>query len=94
MDCHSEPFAVIPSEAKQLQFRSDPNPYRFFASLRMTDFRDSRARNLALDIFNARRDSSSPAARLSTSYSLNTSTSLDPANRISLMVLDPFGLVA
>jgi hypothetical protein len=29
-----------------------------------------------------------------TSYSLKTSTWLDPANRISLMVFDPSGLVA
>jgi hypothetical protein len=32
-------------------------------------------------------------ARAATSHSLNTSTSLDPAKRISLMVLDPSGLV-
>ena len=58
------------------------------------DFQQSQARNLALDTFNALRDSSLPSARLSTSHSLKTSTSLDPANRISLMALDPFGLVA
>ena len=40
--------AVILSEAKDLQFRSEANQRRFFASLRMTDFRESVARNLAL----------------------------------------------
>ena len=40
--------AVILSEAKDLQFRSEANQCRFFASLRMTDFRESVARNLAL----------------------------------------------
>ena len=49
--------AVILSEAKDLQFRSEANQCRFFASpwtgrfrasLRMTDFRGSAARNLAL----------------------------------------------
>jgi len=54
--------AVILSEAKDLQFRSEAHSCRFFASLRMTGFRESEARNLALSIFNALRDSSSPAA--------------------------------
>jgi hypothetical protein len=40
--------AVILSEAKDLQFRSEANRCRFFASLRMTDFRESAAENLAL----------------------------------------------
>ena len=40
--------AVILSEAKDLQFRSETNEYRFFAPLRMTDFQESNARNLAL----------------------------------------------
>ena len=51
-DCHSEStwtcgasndmkVAVILSDAKDLQFRSDANQCRFFASLRMTDFRES-----------------------------------------------------
>jgi len=39
---------VILSEAKDLRFRSVANSCRFFASLRMTEFRDSEARNLAL----------------------------------------------
>jgi hypothetical protein len=34
---------VILSEAKDLQFRSEMNQCRFFASLRMTDFRESRS---------------------------------------------------
>ena len=40
--------AVILSEAKDLQFQSEANQCRFFASLRMTDFRESAAGNLAL----------------------------------------------
>jgi hypothetical protein len=32
---------VILSEAKNLQFRSAPSQCRFFASLRMTDFRET-----------------------------------------------------
>jgi len=40
--------AVILSEAKDLQFQSEANQCRFFASLRMTDSRESGARNLAL----------------------------------------------
>ena len=39
--CHPEPLAVTLSEAKGLQFRSGANKSRFFASLRMTDFRES-----------------------------------------------------
>jgi hypothetical protein len=42
--------AVILSEAKDLQFRFEANQCRFFASLRMTDFRESKARNLALSL--------------------------------------------
>jgi hypothetical protein len=40
--------AVILSETKDLQFRAEANECRFFASLRMTEFRESEARNLAL----------------------------------------------
>ena len=36
---------VILSEAKNLQFLSAPSQCRFFASLRMTDFRGSVAKN-------------------------------------------------
>jgi hypothetical protein len=38
-------MAVILSEAKDLQFRSSANQCRFFASLRMTLFRESTERN-------------------------------------------------
>ena len=34
--CHPEPFAVILSAAKDLQFRAEANSCRFFAALRMT----------------------------------------------------------
>jgi hypothetical protein len=40
--------AVILSEAKDLHFRSEANQCRFFASLRMTDFRESEAKHLHL----------------------------------------------
>jgi len=39
------------SEAKDLQFRSVANKCRFFASLRMTDFRECGAKDLHLFIF-------------------------------------------
>jgi hypothetical protein len=39
---------VILSEAKDLQFSVEATQCRFFASLRMTDFRESEARNLGL----------------------------------------------
>jgi len=42
------PFASLRMNcAKDLQFRSEANKCRFFASLRMTDFRESAARILA-----------------------------------------------
>jgi len=43
--------AVILSEAKDLQFRPAGYQCRFFASLRMTDFRESEARNLHFLVF-------------------------------------------
>ena len=55
--------AVILSEAKDLQFRSEANQCRFFASLRMTDFRESGAKNSALSVFKTVRGSSPCGAR-------------------------------
>jgi hypothetical protein len=42
---HGNEVAVILSEAKDLQFRSEANSYRFFASLRMTDFLSCAPKN-------------------------------------------------
>ena len=44
--------AVIPSAAKDLHFGSLANYRRFFAALRMTDFRESEAINLGSSGFN------------------------------------------
>jgi len=44
---HPEPYAVILSGAKDLQFLSEANKCRFFAALRMTDFQESTCRPFA-----------------------------------------------
>jgi hypothetical protein len=67
--CHSEcPWAcgppmginvpVILSEAKDLQFSVEATECRFFASLRMTDFWESEAKNLGSCLIQNQRDSS------------------------------------